>query len=449
MSEFITVQVGQCGNQIGQAFWPHALKEYGLIGNCDRKKPLPHHYYNSFFYNPDGLSFSSLEEMKKCNIKARALLVDMEDSVVERFQTCNLRHLFDKTCTLSSYPGSGNNWAVGHFTHGREQREMFLDMLQTSVEKCDSPGGFISTFSLSGGTGSGLGSAIVEMLADEYPRINRLVCCVHPGESQDVVTAPYNIALCLSKLKEHANVVIPVDNKVLFEMCSRLHMTKDMKCWKPYRNINTVIVKHLLNVTSCARFPGSTNMSIRDLTTTMVPFQGLHFLASSMSPISLVNAEDIPVNQRQTNVLADLCFKSNQLMSVAPLKGVVNSISLLARGDITPAALSTYASKVRSKVKWAGWSSQETKTAYCKKPPHDHPRSLTCLSNTDSMGYFFENTLANFYTLYRKKAHVHHYTGVDGFDDSFLRCVENLRDIIDKYDLHQAAVDLPRRKIVR
>jgi len=34
----------------------------------------------------------------------------MEDSVVTRFRTGRLRHLFDDTCLLTNYPGSGNNW---------------------------------------------------------------------------------------------------------------------------------------------------------------------------------------------------------------------------------------------------------------------------------------------------------------------------------------------------
>lgn len=34
----------------------------------------------------------------------------MEDSVVSRFKQGPLRQLFDQTCTVTNYPGSGNNW---------------------------------------------------------------------------------------------------------------------------------------------------------------------------------------------------------------------------------------------------------------------------------------------------------------------------------------------------
>lgn len=46
----------------------------------------------------------------------------------------------------------------------------------------------------------------------------RFVTCVHPGEYNDVVTSPYNIAHSLRLLTEHASFVIPVDNKVMYRI---------------------------------------------------------------------------------------------------------------------------------------------------------------------------------------------------------------------------------------
>ena len=40
----------------------------------------------------------------------QAVCIDMEGSVVARFRTGQFRHLFDDTCLLTNYPGSGNNW---------------------------------------------------------------------------------------------------------------------------------------------------------------------------------------------------------------------------------------------------------------------------------------------------------------------------------------------------
>ena len=54
--------------------------------------------------------------------------------------------------------------------------------------------------SMGGGTGSGLGSYVLEALADEYPRTIRFATAVFPSESDDVVTSPYNTVLAAAEL---------------------------------------------------------------------------------------------------------------------------------------------------------------------------------------------------------------------------------------------------------
>ena len=50
-------------------------------------------------------------------------------------------------------------------------RQMILDMVQREAEACDRIGGFLSLLSLAGGTGSGVGAYITEMLRDEFPQV--------------------------------------------------------------------------------------------------------------------------------------------------------------------------------------------------------------------------------------------------------------------------------------
>lgn len=97
----------------------------------------------------------------------------MEDSVVDRFQKGPLRHLFDKRCIVKNYPGSGNNWGEGYFTHGRKYHEQIEDTIRRTVEHCNSMHGFLLMHSVGGGTGSGLGSYILEMLEEQYSDIDR------------------------------------------------------------------------------------------------------------------------------------------------------------------------------------------------------------------------------------------------------------------------------------
>ena len=71
---------------------------------------------------------------------------------------------------------------------------------------------------MGGGTGSGLGSYVLEALADEYPRTIRFATAVFPSESDDVVTSPYNTVLAAAELAEHATVAMPLQNAALAAM---------------------------------------------------------------------------------------------------------------------------------------------------------------------------------------------------------------------------------------
>ena len=67
--------------------------------------------------------------------------------------------------------GSGNNWAHGYCLHGPVVRDSILEMVQREAEKCDRLGGFLSLLSLAGGTGSGVGAYVTEMLREEFPQV--------------------------------------------------------------------------------------------------------------------------------------------------------------------------------------------------------------------------------------------------------------------------------------
>ncbi|KAJ3079390.1 Tubulin epsilon chain, partial [Quaeritorhiza haematococci] len=59
--------------------------------------------------------------------------------------------------------------AVGYTHYGPQYRTSILDSLRKEAEYCDSLQSFFLVHSLGGGTGSGLGSYINELLYDEFP----------------------------------------------------------------------------------------------------------------------------------------------------------------------------------------------------------------------------------------------------------------------------------------
>lgn len=63
--------------------------------------------------------------------------------------------------------------AVGYHTYGTEYHDKLEDTIRRMVEKCSRLHGFLIMHSLGGGTGSGLGTAVLKLLANNYPTVDR------------------------------------------------------------------------------------------------------------------------------------------------------------------------------------------------------------------------------------------------------------------------------------
>ncbi|KAJ9598586.1 hypothetical protein L9F63_010715 [Diploptera punctata] len=476
MSEFLTVQVGQCGNQIGSDFWPLVLQEHGVRIQKDySKSPNTHksiqsqdkllEAFHSFFWNPHGSwenNLNTFADLEKLKIKARAVCIDMEDSVVARFRTGQLRNLFDNKCLLTNYPGSGNNWAEGFYTHGNEYRERITNILRQSVEKCDQLHGFLCMFSLGGGTGSGLGSATLNILEDNFPHIERFVTCVYPAGNEDVITAPYNVVLATRELTEHASCVFPVDNKALLEICSSLKSSRDSqgiagyiaKC-KPFQDMNSIVVNMLLHLTSGSRFPGSLNVDMNEIYTNMVPFPNLHYISSSLSPLMFPTSNTSiftgkPI--KPDDLFSCAWMRDNQLLKVNPLGGTVLGATVVGRGSISMTDMLRNTDRFRNKVKFAPWSCNNSiKIGLCSVPPPGLTASVLSLVNTSNMSSLFKDVAQKFNKLYKRKAHTHHYLQVPGFEnEDFVESFESLLKVEEEYS-HITKMDtkiIPRLELL-
>eukprot|EP00171_Calliarthron_tuberculosum_P019222 IDg19222t1 len=210
MREVITVQVGQCGNQVGTQFWKRLCAEHGISPDGilepyanesagDRK--------DVFFYQADDEHYIP-----------RALLIDLEPRVVHGIQSSAYKNLYnpESVFVAPGGGGAGNNWASGYH-QGEEREEELLEMVDREAEGGDSLEGFSLCHSVAGGTGSGLGSFLLERLTDRYPKKLVQTYSVFPNqnESSDVVVQPYNALLALKRLTLCADSVVVLDNTAL------------------------------------------------------------------------------------------------------------------------------------------------------------------------------------------------------------------------------------------
>jgi len=142
--EIITLQVGQCGNQIGGEFWKQLCLEHGIESGDGTLKELPEQHNimgnnnNNFGRQQQQLGGQQGVDDRKDvffyqsdddRYTPRALLMDLEPRVVNKLAHSNQK-LFNPENVFVSPDGggAGNNWASG-FRQGQEHCEQILDMI--------------------------------------------------------------------------------------------------------------------------------------------------------------------------------------------------------------------------------------------------------------------------------------------------------------------------------
>ena len=158
-----------------------------------------------------------------------------------------------KSFLIADSGGAGNNWATGFISKGASKVYEILDVLRKEAESCDCLQGFQMFHSLGGGTGSGLGTLILNLLREEYPdRIFSSISILPSPKVSDIVVEPYNSLLALDQLIEWSDEVFCMDNEALYNISSR-----NLKCKSvSYDNLNSLIAQTMSGVTTTLRFPG-------------------------------------------------------------------------------------------------------------------------------------------------------------------------------------------------
>lgn len=130
-----------------------------------------------------------LQDEKTNQLIAKSLLIDMEPKVVNKcLLTENQKTWkYSKEFSYCKQEGSGNNWAYGYNIHGKKSHDILSEKITKLLEKIDYSQGVILLQSLAGGTGSGLGSYLLELIADEFNELQKFNICVVPHISGEVI----------------------------------------------------------------------------------------------------------------------------------------------------------------------------------------------------------------------------------------------------------------------
>ncbi|KAE8602666.1 hypothetical protein XENTR_v10014076 [Xenopus tropicalis] len=277
----------------------------------------------------------------------------MEEGVVNEILQGPLRDLFDSKQLITDVSGSGNNWAVGHKLYGGQYREHIVENLRRTAEQCDCLQCFFVIHSMGGGTGSGLGTFVLNVLEEEFPEVYRFVTSVYPSAEDDVITSPYNSVLAMKELTEHADCVLPIENQALVDIVNKINQMANTgklgnvksnslltsnkggikENEKPFDAMNNIVANLLLNLTSSARFEGSLNMDLNEISMNLVPFPQLHYLTSSLTPLYTLADVNVPT-RRLDQMFSDAFSKDHQLIRADPKHSLYLACALMVRGNV-------------------------------------------------------------------------------------------------------------------
>ena len=97
-------------------------------------------------------------------------------------------------------------------------------------------------------------------------------------------------------------------------------------------------------------------------------------------------------------------------MKVDPRHSTLLSAALLLRGDVTVSDAQRNLARLRPSIRLPPWNPDGVKIGLCSTPTLGQPLSMLALTNSCCMAEVFGTLTGRFDRLYKRKAHVHHYT---------------------------------------
>ncbi|KAL1075394.1 hypothetical protein V6Z11_D11G359700 [Gossypium hirsutum] len=360
MREVISVHIGQAGIQVGNSCWElycleHGIQPDGMMpseGNAGGN----HDAFSTFF-----------SETGSGKYVPRALFIDLEPTVMDEVRAGTYRQLFHPQQLISGKEDAANNFARGHYTAGRDIVEVCLDRVRKLADNCTGLQGFLMFNAVGGGTGSGLGSLLLERLSVEYGKKPKLGFTIYPSpQVSTAVVEPYNSVLSTHSLLEHTDVVVLLDNEAIYDICRR-----SLDIERPtYKNLNRLISQIISSLTSSLRFDGAINVDITEFQTNLVPYPRIHFMLSSYAPvISVAKAyhENLSVAQITSGV-----FEPGSMMAKCdPRHGKYMACCLMYRGDVVPKDVNAAVRNIKTRraVQFVDWCPTGFKCGINYQPP--------------------------------------------------------------------------------
>merc|ERR1711861_88473 len=309
------------------------------------------------------------------------------------------RQLYHPEQIISGKKDAANNYARGHYTIGKEIVDLVLDRIRKLADNCTGLQGFMCYHATGGGTGSGLGSLLLE----------------------------------------HTDVSFCLDNEALYDVCRR-----NLDIERPtYTNLNRLIAQVCSSLTASLRFDGALNVDITEFQTNLVPYPRIHFMLTSYAPV--ISAEKAYHEQLSVAEITNSVFEPATMMTKCdPRHGKYMACCLMFRGDVVPKDVNASVATIKTKrtIQFVDWCPTGFKCGINYQPPTVVPggdlakvmRACCMISNSTAIAEVFSRIDHKFDLMYAKRAFVHWYVGEGMEEGEFSEAREDLAALEKDYE---------------
>ncbi|KAJ5247580.1 hypothetical protein N7468_002563 [Penicillium chermesinum] len=434
--EIITIQAGQCGNNVGAQFWQQLCQEHGISqdGNLEDFASEGGDRKDVFFYQSDDTRYIP-----------RAILLDLEPRVLNNIQSGPYRNIYNPENFFIGQQGvgAGNNWGAGYAAGEGVQEEIF-DMIDREADGSDSLEGFMLLHSIAGGTGSGLGSFILERMNDRFPKKLIQTYSVFPDtQSVDVVVNPYNSLLSMRRLTQDADSVVVLDNGALSRIVAdRLHVQEPS-----FQQTNQLVSTVMSASTTTLRYPGYMHNDLAGIIASLIPTPRSHFLLTSYTPFTGDNIDQARTVRKTTvlDVMRRLLQPKNRMVSINPSKSSCYiSILNIIQGEADPTDVHKSLLRIRERrlASFIPWGPASIQVALTKKSPylqHTNRVSGLMLANHTSVATLFKRIIQQYDRLRKRNAFLEQYKKEAPFSDGLGEFDEARAVVMDLVAEYEAA----------
>ncbi|MEM6270014.1 MAG: hypothetical protein AAF998_11295 [Bacteroidota bacterium] len=435
MRKILCIQLGRTGLFLGDSFWT-ALRDDNRILPSGKYRG-PHRSRSKGYKNQEAYRIAFGEYMDKAASRLlevgtffdqtssslftpRSLLIDTDPTRLE-----NAAHFVAPPHIDNWIIGNEDadaNWAKGYHVRGPE----LIDQIVTAVEAqtiAHDLDGIILFHSLGGGTGSGLGTLLLERLRASRSYFGTLatVSVLPSPRMQENVLEPYNAVLGLSKIAKLADLCFLVENEALRNIAMVHLRQKD----PTYADLNLVAGRALAGL---ARLISS--LGLPRLRGYLRPERWMNLITVSTAQFQPHDTSLLP-----RDLLQQVLAVYNGLVAFRPEDGKALIRYLLFRGSIDRNATIKEIRHLRNQLPppFPDWPTNSMVPHFQDWGLAHFKNNLTMVSNHTGIKMALVRLLKDFNQLYGKRKFVSAYTSHGMPESEFMEAARALQDLIQAY----------------